>query len=332
MTQKRYAVAAVAAVALALAGCSGADSGQEDAGGDAGLTEMTKIVVGSLPIIDTAPLYIGIEQGFFEEENLEVETQEASGGAALLPAVVSGDYQFGFSEVASLLIASDKGLPIRIVAAGVATNGNPEPGMAYNEVLVAPDSSIAGIEELEGKRVATNSLTNINYVLVRDAIDAAGGDSSQVQFVEIPFPDQVNALISGQVDATVTPEPFHTIGLNQGAKPIFSTYDGAVDDMTVSAWFTNSQYAAENPEVVAAFQRAIKKSLQYAADNPDAVRQILLSYTQISPEIIDQLVLPGWPAALNRTSLEYVLKASERYGLVEGDVDLDALLGDTPVD
>lgn len=323
----------VAVAAITLAGCAaggGSDTSTSASPteGDAVLTEMTKITVGSLAIVDTAPLYLGIELGFFEDENLDVTPEVAAGGAALLPAVVSGQYQFGVSEVASLLVARSKGLPISVVSGGSASNGDTTLGADYNEVLVAPDSDITDVTDLEGKRVATNSLTNINYVLVRDAVDAAGGDSEKIQFVEVPFPDQVNALMSGQVDAIASPEPFHTIALNQGAVPIYQTY-GVVPNLTVTAWFTNDDYAKANPAVVAAFQRAIQKSQEYAVAHPDETRQILLTYTQLTPELVEQIVLPGWPA-LNKTSLEYVLEAADRYGLIEGDVDLGALLGSTP--
>lgn len=330
--KKRLLSTALAVVAaVTLAGCAGGGGTAPSASpgdGDTGLTEMTQITVGSLAIVDTAPLYLGIELGFFEEENLDVTPEVAAGGAALLPAVVSGQYQFGVSEVASLLVARSKGLPISVVSGGSASNGDETLGADYNEVLVAPGSDITDVADLEGKKVATNSLTNINYVLVRDAVDAAGGDSDNIQFVEVPFPDQVNALMTGQVDAIASPEPFHTIAINQGAVPIYQTY-GVVPGLTVTAWFTNDDYAAANPAVVAAFQRAIQKSQDYAVANPDEARQILLTYTQLTPELVEQIVLPGWPA-LNRTSLEYVLDAADRYGLIEGDVDLDTLLGTTP--
>ncbi|GAA5148391.1 ABC transporter substrate-binding protein [Microbacterium pseudoresistens] len=333
MNTARFVGGAIIAVAaLALASCSAGGDGPADGGSDeSGGTEPTSIVVGTLPIVDTAPLHLGIEQGFFEEENLDVTTEIASGGAALLPAVVSGDYQFGFSEMTSLLIASSKGLPVQIVSEGDSSNGNTTLGEDYMEVLVAPGSDIQDVKDLEGKRVATNGISNINYVLVRDGVDAAGGDSEKVEFIEVAFPDQVNALMTGQVDAIATPEPFHTMAINQGAIPIFQTYS-AVPNLTVASWFTSSQYEKSNPDVVAAFQRAIQKSLDYATENPEEARRILLDYTQLSPELVEQIVLPGWPATLNRASLEYVMEATDRYGLIEGDVDLDALLGSTPID
>ena len=72
-----------------------------------------------IPIADVAPLYLGIKKGFFEEEKLTIEPQLAEGGAAIIPSVMSGDYQIGFSNAVSLLIAASKDLPVQIISQGV---------------------------------------------------------------------------------------------------------------------------------------------------------------------------------------------------------------------
>ena len=73
-----------------------------------GADEQTTLTVGVIPIADVAPLYLGIKEGFFEEENLKIEPQLAEGGAAITPAVLSGDFQIGFSNTVSLLIAAPR--------------------------------------------------------------------------------------------------------------------------------------------------------------------------------------------------------------------------------
>ena len=86
--------------ALVGASCGGGD---DDGGGGQG--EMTSVRVGVIPITPVAPVYLGVEQGCFEREGLRVEPVPARGGAAIVPAVQSGDQQFGFSNSVSLMIA-----------------------------------------------------------------------------------------------------------------------------------------------------------------------------------------------------------------------------------
>src|SRR5215212_10998054 len=116
---RRLIVPAVAC-ALLIAACGGDDD--SSTGGN----QVTKLKVGVIPIADVAPLYLGMKKGFFKEENLEIQPQLAEGGAAIVPSVVSGDYQFGFSNVTSLVIAASKNLPVQIVSQGVLAGTGPE--------------------------------------------------------------------------------------------------------------------------------------------------------------------------------------------------------------
>ena len=115
----------IALVFALVAGC-GDDGGSGGGGGDGGgASEPVTLKVGVIPIADVAPLYLGMDKGFFEEEGLTIEPQLAEGGAAIVPSVVSGDYQIGFSNTTSLIIAASKKLPIQIISQGVLAGTGP---------------------------------------------------------------------------------------------------------------------------------------------------------------------------------------------------------------
>jgi hypothetical protein len=96
-------------LAAALGACGGGD---DDAARGSG-PEPATLKVGVIPIADVAPLYLGMDKGFFRQERLTIEPQLAEGGAAITPAIVSGKLQFGFSNTISLLIAASKHLRCR---------------------------------------------------------------------------------------------------------------------------------------------------------------------------------------------------------------------------
>src|SRR5256885_13549232 len=77
-----------------------------------------KVTVGVIPILDVAPIYLGKQKGFFTKRNIDLTLEQAQGGAAIVPAVVSGQYQFGFSNVISLLVAQSRSVPIKVVCNG----------------------------------------------------------------------------------------------------------------------------------------------------------------------------------------------------------------------
>jgi NitT/TauT family transport system substrate-binding protein len=319
----RRKIAALMAGPLLLAvACGGSDDEPSATGGDGG--ELDAVTVGVIPIVDVAPIYLGDEQGFFEEQGIDLTLEAAQGGAAVVPGVVSGQFQFGFSNMTSLLLAAEEGLPLQIVANGVASTG--EQGADFGAVVAKPDSGITDAAGLAGKRVAVNTLNNIGTTTVNESIRAAGGDPSGVEYVELPFPDMPAALDAGNVDAIWVVEPFLTIAKNSGAAVVASNYVDAADDLTVATYFTSKQLAGEDADLVERFTTALEQSLEYASENEDETRAILSSYTEIDQAVIEAMTLPAWPSEINRESIEQLAALAVDDGLLSEEPDLDALL------
>src|SRR5688500_1052904 len=163
MRPLRFAAALLVALA---AGC-GDDEGS-GGGGGGGAEQVQTIKVGVIPIADVAPLYLGMDKGFFEEEGLTIEPQLAEGGAAIVPSVLSGDYQIGFSNTTSLIIAASKDLPVKIISLGVLAGTGPDD--AWDALLVPKGSDIKAPADLEGKTVAVNTLNNVGPLTINTAM------------------------------------------------------------------------------------------------------------------------------------------------------------------
>ena len=309
---------ALACVAMLAVGCG------DDDGGGGGAGEQTTLNVGVIPIADVAPLYLGIDKGFFKEEKLTIKPQLAEGGAAITPAVLSGDFQIGFSNTISLLIAASKDLPVQIVSQGVL--GGEDESEAWADLLVLKDGPIQNGKDLEGKTIAVNTLNNICEVTIKASLEKDGVAVDELKFTEVPFPDMNAALEQERVDGACVVEPFMSQGKAAAAKGINPFYVRTAPDLTVATYFTSTQYAEENADVVDRFTRAINKSLEYAQSNPDEVRKVLLDYTEIPPEAAEQIKLPIWRTDLSEPTIELLSELSEKYGLIEEQPDLDELI------
>ncbi|WP_199522174.1 ABC transporter substrate-binding protein [Geodermatophilus marinus] len=297
------------------------DGAQPDA---ASPEELTEVTVGIIPIIDVAPLYLGIEQGFFADRGIEVSTQQAQGGAAIVPAVVAGEYQFGFSNIVSMLIARDRGLPLDLVAIGArASEDVLDDGSGQ---MMATDASIGTVEDLVGRRVAINTLAGITEVAVRASLDAQGVDADQVQFVEIAIPDMPSALTGGQVDAAVMAEPFTTLAARDGARPLPVSYAAMNAGAPFAGWFTTETQAQEQPEVTQRFTEALEESLRYATDNPDEARAALDEYLDLPDGIGEEVTLPGWDPTIDEDQLRRLAELTAEYGFISSPDVLDDLL------
>jgi NitT/TauT family transport system substrate-binding protein len=316
------ALLATLACVVGVAACGDDDDG--GGGGDGGGAEPATLNVGVIPIADVAPLYLGIDKGFFEDQQLTIKPQLAEGGAAITPAVVSGDFQIGFSNTISLLIAASQDLPVQIITQGVLAGKSEEE--AWADLLVLKDGPIKEPKDLEGKTIAVNTLKNICEVTIKASLEQDGVDVDTLKFTEVPFPDMNAALEGGRVDAACVVEPFVSQGKAGAARGIDPFYVRTAPDLTVATYFTSTQYAEENPDVVARFVKAMNKSLTYAQSHPDEVRDVLLNYTEIPPEAAEQIKLPVWRTDLNEPTIEKLSELSEKYGLIEEQPDLDELI------
>ncbi len=324
MVRRGWFVALGIAAALVAGGCG--DDEEEGGGGGEGAAEQTTLTVGVIPIADVAPLYLGIKQGFFEKQNLKIEPQLAEGGAAITPAVLSGDFQIGFSNTVSLLIAASKDLPVTIISQGVLGGKTEEE--AWADLLVLKDGPIKEPKDLEGKTIAVNTLKNICEVTIRKSLSDMGVDDSTLKWTEVPFPDMNAALEAERVDGACVVEPFVSQGTAGKAMGIDPFYVNTAPDLTVATYFTSKQYAEENPEVVESFVTAMEESLDYAQQNPDAVRDILTEYTQIPPEAAASIKLPQWRQDITLDTVELLSQLSLEYGLIESEPDLNELIAD----
>ncbi|MEV1022915.1 ABC transporter substrate-binding protein [Streptomyces sp. NPDC050264] len=323
MSCTRRTFSTLAAVAL-LAATAACGSGTDDSKSPTNSAGTTTVKLGVIPILDVAPVYLGQKQGFYEKQGLKLELTTAQGGAAIVPAVVSGQFQFGFSNVMSLMIAQSNSVPVEGVVNGVNSTGRP--GADFGAVVVKKDSPLKTAKDLEGKKVAVNTLKNINDTTVRASVRKAGGDPSKVNFVELAFDQMPAALAAGQIDAAQVVEPALATVKAQGGRVIASNFTDTAPNLTVAMYFTSTTYAEQHPDIVKKFAAATKESLAYADRHPDEVRQILTTYTKIPSATLDKLVLPRWPATADRASIEKLAQLGDQDGQFKKAPDLDTLL------
>ena len=307
------------ALALFLTGCGGDDdSGSTDADG------MRTVSVGMLPIVPTAAMYAGIEEGFFEDHDIDLEIETGQGGAALLPAVMSQELDFSSSNPVSLLTARDQGLDVQVISNW--SDEKETPDEAVNAVVAAADSGMDSAADLEGKKVAINTLRSMGDLTIREAVRQDGGDPDKVEFVEIPFPDMPAALADGSADAVWVPEPFMGLLLSEGNVMVTPPCVVAAPGMALQYMFTSGALAEDDPDLVADMQAALNETLEFAEANPDAVRaQITTVNPNIPEEAAAHLKLEGFGTDLRLDQAKTIGALMVDEGWIENDADIDGL-------
>ena len=312
--------AAVLLVSIALlAGCGG---GGEEA--EQSAEGRTKLVVGVIPIADVVPLYLGMEKGLFREQDLDVEARPIQGGAAAVPSVVANEFQIAFGNSISLLQAQQRNLQLRIVTEGVQAGSSDDD--STNGMMVPKGSDARGAKDLEGKTIAINTLNNLGEVTVKASLEKQGADVSGLKFVEVPFPEMNSALGRNSVAAAWHVEPFISQLIGEGGRKLFDPFVEIHPRLTPAQYFGAAKFLDANPEVEERFRRAMNKSLDYAQEHEAEVRKAIPKYTEIPPPVAEKMPLPYWTSELNEDSVRELATLAEKYGVLEGEVDVDAIL------
>ncbi len=321
MRLSRYAVA-TAVVLMTVTGCSALSGTDTPAGAEpAGGVEKTAVRVGVLPIVDTAVIQRAQTAGYFTAEGLNVELVTVQGGAVALPQLVAGDLDFTWTNWPSAILAERQG-GVDLQALGA--NYRAAPGSFVIRAL--PRSGIAAPQDLRGKRIAVNTFANITELAARSALEVNGVSPTDVEFVEIPFPDMPTAMDTGQVDAAVLIEPYITqAATTLGAQTIIDIADGPTSLIPMAGMVTTAGFADQNPNTVAAFDRALALAQTEMGDRA-LVEDLLPTYTRIDPSIVPLLTTGTWSAQPNPIDLQRVSDLMLRFGLLTEPFDANNLL------
>lgn len=285
-----------------------------------------KLRVSTIPIIDTAPLQVGIAKGFFEAEGLSIDTTPTAGGAAGLPALAAGQVQISFSNIISIVLGAKQGLGFEIITAGSNT-GATVPDLAG--LVAKKGTTFKTGKDLEGKRVAVNTRNNIIWLYARAWVKATGGDPDKVTYLEVPFPQMIDAVKGDRVDAAFVVEPFMSAGVKSDAVSIFAwPYNTVQKRVPVAQYVATKTFIQQNPDTIERFARAYNKAVDWTNQNQgnEEWTKIISGYTRMAPEQLKGLALPPYEKTVDAAGINEVVELMRRNGMIEGAFDAKALI------
>jgi NitT/TauT family transport system substrate-binding protein len=319
----RIARLAVAAVAASLA--VGVSACGTDSGSPASPEGPTTVRIGLPPFVDSAPIYVGIERGFFAAEGLALEPVVQQSGAALLPSVVKGDLELGIGNPVSVMLAQANGLDLRALGINAVSSDRLED--SWTPVMVPQGSDVAEPGDLAGRTIGINGIRSLAEIVVRASLEKHGVDPASVRFLEVPLPDMVAAMESGRIDAAALGEPFSTLAAQAGHQPLLDPFTEVSPRMPISLLFSATRFAESDQDVVARFVRAYDTALGYCAEHPDAVRAAIPTFTQIPEPVAAAMKLPAFTPGLDTARLDVIADLMVQYGLVDERPDVSELAG-----
>ena len=202
-------LAAAAAMALSLAACS--------SGSDAGSAQVTELRVGAPPSLAGLGLQVAISQEAACKDNLIVTSTVNRSAYDSMPQLLSGGLQVAQMDTITFLQARTQGLPVHIIAANGEQSTDGKPGQqSAGSIVTTPDSPITSPKDLAGKKVGVPGIKTQVWMNIRAIVDADGGDSAQIEFVEVPPAQMIDLLTQGTIDAAIPSEPLASSSIANG--------------------------------------------------------------------------------------------------------------------
>ncbi len=296
---------------------------------DGSTTSGEKIVVGATPIINAVPLYLGIEKGFFDEAGLDVEASLIQAAATAIPQLLNGELQYALVSTVPTITARSQGLGVQIALANDEYPRTAEEDITG--IVVAPDSGIADLADLDGKTMAIAALKSIVELAPRMLLAQAGLDPDSVRFVELPYPDMIAAVNAGTVDAALLGEPFLSSAVEEGLSVIAWPFSAVLAGISGLTWIASEEYLTGNADAAQRFKEAMTRAIEYAAGHPDEVRAVAKTFMTTPPAAIDKLKLPNFSADITEQDIETVATAMLEHGFVEAEPDTSSLVHGMPL-
>lgn len=274
-----------------LAACNGQEAKQD-----------APIKFGVLPIIDNLPFWVAEERGYFADEGVDVELVPFDSAMERDSAISAQQVDGALGDILALAALNGGGVPAKAVAVGQGVT--PEEGRFA--LLSAPGSGITRPEQVKNVEVAVSLNSIIEYVTDKLLL-SQGFTGEEIKKTAIPkIPARLEALLSGQVQAAVLPDPPAAIAELNGANLVL---DDTVENISQTIIYFRQDTLENKQEEVKALMKAYTRAVEDIQNEPGAFNHILTEKARVPQDLLDQ---PG------KTGLEIVFSAPEL--LAEKDI------------
>ena len=281
--------------------------------GGAGAQSATKLRVGYNAGESLAEGLLADGGGFFSRFGLDVELVSVTNGGAMTGGIVSGAIDIGPSNIASIAAAYIRGLHLNLFAPSVLVSAGAPPTTV---VAVLKDASLRTAKDLSGKVVALSTVRDLQQAAVMTWLDANGGDSKAVSFIEIPNAEQLPALAAKRVDAALLVEPFLTQAKAE-TRWLTRPYNSLAPQLLTFGWIANKDWYDANPTAVQKVSLAIRATAVWANHNHDATAAIISGASKVPLDVFRSMNRQMYAEGrLEPGLIQPIVDASARYGFL----------------
>jgi NitT/TauT family transport system substrate-binding protein len=249
-----------------------------------------QLKVGLLPILDVLPMYVAEQEGYFKEQQLQVELTLFSSALERDTAFVAGQIDGELNDPVSAALLNKDGEKAKIVR--LAMKGNST--MAMMVVLASPTSKIQSPRDLKGVPIGISRNSVIEYTTER-LLQGAGLAAGEIEKTEVTkIPVRTEMLAKGQLQAATLPEPLASLAVQQGARLVIDDSKTGTGQSVITF---RQEVVSKNQEAVRRFLAAYEKGVQRIATAPESYRDLLVDRAKVPDSLRGSFRMPSYPTA-----------------------------------
>ena len=232
-----------------------------------------------------APLYVAIEEGYMEEEGIDLELLLTPGADKVAAAVLSGDVEVGFAgEESAIYIYAGEEEDYLVTFAGLTKRDG--------QFIISREEDFSW-EDLEGQEVLVGRQGGMPALNFINALENAGIDPAKVNLnYSVEFASLSGSFIGGVGDYVNLFEPNATLLEQEGYGHVVASIGELSGEMPYTAFYTKRSYLEENKDLLERFSRAINKGLDYVQTHTarETAEVILPQFTDSSLDELEMFV------------------------------------------
>ena len=309
----------VAMLAIFLLGCATQNTPSAD------VKTIEKVEIGYKKHLAYLPLFVGLEKGFFAEQDLEVVVVPFDSTNQMMTAIATGeiDASIGGSNLEAVLSLEEKSPgSLKVFSTQRITKDS-----RMSCVLVKKGSEVTTISALKNKKVATLP-GSFAPLWITATLEKEGINPSDVEIQGIDLKLHLSALESGQIDALFTAEPLCAFGVNKGIATIL--YDEPIKNLmsTFSASVVGTQTIADDAKKADKIVKATDKAIRYLESHPQEAVDILAKYASYEKNLLNGIKIPTYATSSEVTGDELQEVADTLYeeGIIKKRIKTEGLL------
>lgn len=269
-----------------------------------------------LPIMDTLPMYVAQEQGYFAEEGIVVEFVPVASAPDRDQLIKAGQADGMVNELLSTMFYNSEQTEVSTVR--YARRATPE--FPHFSILAAADSGITSPSDLAGQEIGISEGTIIEYSTDR-LLQAEGLSNEEIKTVAVPrIPDRLALLGSGELVAANLPDPATAVAVLSGATVVVD--DSAHLEYGHSVITFRKEVIDQHPEAIRGFLIAIEKAVADINNDKTKWNGLLSDNNLLPPPLMQSYVVPDYPTASvpDQAQWDDMLSWAREKGYVNSDL------------